>query len=310
MIVFDDPQILTLVEQPGLLSALKAGFLEPAITPPRSHYSLPGQQGEMLLVMPSFSREAVGTKLITVMPANAERGGTTVNGIYVLLDGHSGVPLATFSARSLTAVRTAGVCALATSLMSRPDASVLLVIGTGYLVPYLIDAYRAVRSLERVVIWGRDAGKAAALAQRFHGLQLTVEASTDLTRALHEAHLISSATLARDPLVRGDLLSLGTHVDLVGSFTPEMHEGDLQLFRVSRLVVDCLQAFEESGDLIEPLHAGIISRNVPDLTALLKDPVLGRQSDREITVFKTVGTGLADLAAARYVWQRHLRQAQ
>jgi ornithine cyclodeaminase/alanine dehydrogenase-like protein (mu-crystallin family) len=133
-----------------------------------------------------------------------------------------------------------------------------------------------------------------------------VEVATDLVEALREAHVVSCATLAREPLVRGELLSEGTHVDLVGSFTPEMREGDTDLFRGARLVVDCQPAFDESGDLMVPLREGVISRNVPDLSDLLKHPAAGRQSDREITVFKSVGTGLADLAAARYVLQRHL----
>jgi ornithine cyclodeaminase len=241
------------------------------------------------------------------MPANAERGGATIDGLYVLLSGQTGAPLATFRARSLTALRTAGVCALATSLLSRRDAKVLLVIGTGYLVPYLIDAYRSVRALERVVIWGRDPAKAAAVAQRLRSPQ-PVEVATDLDKALREAHVVSCATLAREPLVRGELLACGTHVDLVGSFTPEMREGDTHLFKVARLVVDCQTAFDESGDLIVPLREGVISRDVPDLPTLLKRPAVGRQSDREITLFKSVGTGVADLAAARYVLQRRLER--
>ncbi len=306
MITFNDAQVMDMAEQSGLLAALAAAFRGPIRTPPRLHYELPGDGEARLLIMPSWSeREAIGVKVITVVPSNAAQGRPTVDGLYLLLDGRTGAPVATFSARSLTALRTAGVCALATSIMARADAKVLLVVGTGFLVPYLIAAYRAVRRLERIVVWGRTAHKASALADSLRGEGLPVEATADLASAMREADLISCATLAREPLVRGALVKPGAHVDLVGSYTPQMREGDTEMFRRARVAVDTLMAFEESGDLIEPLREGVITRAVLDLAALLEAPALGRTSDQDITLFKTVGTGLADLAAARYLLDRH-----
>ncbi|MBS0377495.1 MAG: ornithine cyclodeaminase family protein [Proteobacteria bacterium] len=306
MITLDDAQMMRMVEQPGLLAALASAFRGASTTPPRLHYPLPGEGGAQLLVMPSWSeREAIGVKVITVMPANASRGLPTVDGSYVLLDGQAGSPLAAFSARSLTALRTAGVCALATSVMSRRDAKVLLMIGTGNLVPFLIAAYRAVRSFERVLVWGRTAEKASALAEKLSRDGLQVEAAADLGAALRDADVISCATLANEPLVSGALVRPGTHVDLVGSYTPKMREGDTDLFRRARVVVDTATAFDESGDVMVPLQEGAITREVPDLSALLSTPSLGRTSDQDVTVFKSVGTGLADLATARYLLGRH-----
>jgi alanine dehydrogenase len=303
MISFDDARIVGAAEVHGLLAALAAAFRDPASTPTRSHYDLPGGKDAKLLVMPSWSGDLIGVKVITVIPANGVRGASTVNGLYILLDGQTGSPVATFSGRSLTAVRTAGVCALATSLLARPDARVLLMIGTGYLAPFLIDAYRAVRSLERIVIWGRDPAKAQALAVRLGALPAQVEVARDLAGALGGADIISSATLSREPLVRGDLVSPGTHIDLVGSFTPAMREADSELFRRGHLAVDSATAFEESGDLLAPVREGVIAASAPALTDLLRDPSLGRHSNGSVTVFKSVGTGLADLATARYLLQ-------
>jgi ornithine cyclodeaminase len=125
-----------------------------------------------------------------------------------------------------------------------------------------------------------------------------------LRDAIGKADLICSATLSREPLIEGRWIAPGTHIDLVGSFTPDMREADTELFRRGRLFVDTDTAFDESGDLIAPLREGAIDRFASDLTSLLRSPELGRVSDSDITIFKTVGTGLADLAVARYILER------
>jgi len=273
-----------------------------AETPPRTHNHLPGSDGAQLLLMPSWDgREAIGVKVVAVAPSNRARGRPTVDGVYVLMDGETGQPLAILSARALTALRTAAVSALASSLLSRVDAKVLLMVGTGALAPHLVRGHLAVRSLERIILWGRNLQKAGELADRLSGLAVDIEVAEDLAEVLGEADIISCATLSREPLIEGARVSPGCHVDLVGSFAPDMREADIALFRRGRLVVDTDAAFGESGDLIAPLRAGVISRDTPDLAALLKAPALGRQGADEITVFKTVGTGLADLAVARHI---------
>jgi alanine dehydrogenase len=158
-----------------------------------------------------------------------------------------------------------------------------------------------------VIVWGRDPAKAYDLVRRLADSPVAIEVAPELPNVLGLADIICSATLAREPLIEGHRVAPGTHVDLVGSFTPDMREADTELFRRGRLVVDTETAFDESGDLTEPLREGVIDRNAPDLTGLLNSPALRRDSEREITIFKTVGTALADLAAARFILSRCAR---
>jgi alanine dehydrogenase len=306
MLILDDASILELVDPSELIRVLKLAFLDPAYTPNRTHDDLPGEDNAQLLIMPSWSgRNAIGVKVITAIPSNAARGLPTINGVYVLLDGQTGRALATLSAAALTALRTAAVCALAASVLAREDSKVLLMIGTGALAPHLVRAYLAVRPLERVILWGRDERKAAELSARLADLPVRLEVVPRLSEVLSEADMISSATLARTPLIEGDRIAPGTHVDLVGSFTREMREADSRLFQRGRLIVDVSTAIAESGDVAIPLREGAIALPIPDLTALLRDPALGRTAADQITIFKSVGTGLADLATARYLQAQH-----
>jgi ornithine cyclodeaminase len=305
MIVLDDAAVLELVGPAELVPAMRQAFLQPSFTPARFHGDLPGGDEAKLLIMPSWlGRDALGVKVVTVNPANVANGRPTVDGVYLLMNGQTGQTLAVMSARALTALRTAAVCALAASILSRRDSKVLLMMGTGVLVPHLISAYLSVRSLERVVLWGRDAAKASALAEKLSTLPVELCVATDLTAALGAVDIISSATLARSPLINGRRVAPGTHVDLVGSFTPQMREADSELFQRGRVFVDAGSALHESGDLIGPIADGLISASIPDLTDLLRDPSIGRSEEGQITIFKSVGTGLADLAAARYVFER------
>jgi ornithine cyclodeaminase len=174
-------------------------------------------------------------------------------------------------------------------------------IGTGALAPQIVRAHAAVRPLERVVIWGRNAARARQTARGLSDLSLKIEAADDLADGLAAADIISSATASTAPLVAGRHIRAGTHVDLVGSFTPEMREADDALLRRARLFVDTSDAFEECGELVEALARGIIDRSAPDLGAIARTPALRRRSNAEITVFKAVGTSLADLAIARHL---------
>ncbi len=310
MVVLDDAAILQLAAGAELLPVLRGAFLEPASTPERMHGALPGTDHAQLLIMPSWAgRSAIGVKVITAIPSNPAQGLPTINGIYVLMDGQTGRTLAVLSARALTALRTAAVCALASSELARKDAKVLLVIGTGALAAHLVRAYVQVRSLERVILWGRDAHKATALAAQLADLPVALQVEARLADVVGRAHMISSATSARSPLLMGELIAPGTHVDLVGSFTPEMREADTALFRRGTVIVDVASAAFESGDLAVPVREGALVPPIPDLTALLRHPALGRTHPAQITVFKSVGTGLADLAIARHLLERHLAKS-
>jgi len=262
-------------------------------------------ESDTLLLMPAWSESALGVKLVTVMPGNASRGVGTVQAIYVLLDRHSGEPLALLDGEALTLRRTAAASALAARYLARQDAQNLLVVGAGRLAPYLACAHYALRpALRRVFIWARDPSKAQTTAQWLRDLGLPAQSVQDLESAVREAHIVSCATTATEPVVRGTWLEPGTHLDLVGAFTPAMREVDDAAVARSRIVVDTYAgALAEAGDLLSPLASGAIRREsiVAELAELVRGDQRGRTLAEQITMFKSVGTALEDLCAATLV---------
>lgn len=301
MIVLTNENIFAASKPAELIAALCHAFCEPFDSPERMHCDLPGTDEAKLLVMPAWqNREAIGVKVATVMPENTRSGRPTIDGIYVLLDGQSGSPAAVLEARALTALRTAAISALASKFMSRTDASTLLLVGTGALAPHLARAHAAVRKLTKVMIWGRDQSKASAVAEALSDIGCAVTTVDDLATATAGSDIVSCATLSREPLIRANWVKPGTHLDFVGSFTPQMREADPLLFQNARLVVDTATALKESGDLIEPVNRGWILEPVTLLADLVRGRAKGRTGLQETTIFKSVGTGLSDIAAARY----------
>jgi ornithine cyclodeaminase len=300
MIILDDDQINARVDLRALVAHLRAALAEEGCAPARMHVDLP-EVGSTLLVMPAWAAGAVGVKVITVSEGNRERGLPTINGQYLLIDGPTGVVDALLSAAALTSLRTAAVSALASDFLSREDAATFLMIGTGQLAQYLVRAHATVRSFDRIVLWGRRREKADAIAGSLRERGLSVSVSTDLISALREADVVCAATSSNAPLITALDVQPGTHIDLVGSFTPEMREAEAELFRGNRLIVDLPVAFEKSGDLLAPVQAGYITATAPELKDMLRDRQLGRQSNAEITIFKAVGNGLADLATAQHL---------
>jgi ornithine cyclodeaminase len=299
------------LDYPGLVEALREIFRSGGEAPQRLHYPLPvpgasanapGSDGTLLLMPAWIAGRFIGIKLVTVFPENGKLSLPSVQGSYLLLDGRTGVPLAMMDGPRLTVRRTAAASALASSYLSRPEASTLLMAGTGALAPHLIRAHAAVRPLRRILVWGRSRANAAALAEQTAGQTgLAVEVVDDLARAAGEADIISCATLATSPLIRGEWLRAGTHLDLVGGFRPDMREADDDCVRRSTLFADTRGgALHEAGDLAQPLQAGLIHETdiAGDLYDLTRGAHPGRQSEKEITLFKSVGHALEDLAAA------------
>jgi len=310
MVFLDDESIFEAAKPADLIDAIRRAFRETESLPARLHYDLPGEGQSKLLVMPAWmGRDSIGVKVATVMPSNARLGRPTISGLYVLLDGITGMPLAVLSASALTALRTAAVSGLAASYLARHASKTLLMVGTGALAPYLIQAHQAVRPIERVLIWGRDISKAEGIADRIREMGHDAMAIGDLSDAVTKADVISCATSSGEPIIEGALVRPGTHVDLVGSFAPNMRETDSNLFARGRLTVDTFCSFIECGDLIEPCREGTID---PNSTPTLHDLVLGgptaRRSEDEITIFKAVGTGLADIAAAKWLYDTNRAQ--
>ncbi len=293
----------------SLVERLRQAFRRDTQAPVRHHHTIEtvGQDATLLLMPAWQPRRHIGIKSVTVFPDNAERGLPAVMGVYLLLDGKTGSPLALIDGPMLTVRRTAAASALASRYLSRPDSERLLMAGTGALAPHLILAHAAVRPIRNVLIWGRSADKAAKLAKRLDRKDFRVAHTTDLEAAVRGAHVISCATLSKDPLIRGDWLQPGQHLDLVGGFRPDMREADDEAVRRARVFVDTRAgATQEAGDIAQPLASGVLSEDdiAADLFELTRGDRAGRRFYDQITFFKSVGTAIEDLAAAQLTVER------
>ncbi len=262
-----------------------------------------GQNDGTLLLMPAWQvNQSIGVKIVTVFPDNGAKDLPAVQGAYLLMDGKTGIPQALLDGNALTKRRTAAASALAASYLARPDSERLLVVGTGALAPELIEAHTTMLPIKQVLVWGRDLAKAKKVASRFHRPKFRIEATSDLEGAVRGAHVISCATLAKEPLIKGEWLQPGAHLDLVGGFTPEMREADDDCIRRARVFVDTREgACKEAGDIVQPLKAGILTEDdiAGDLYDLARGQRAGRRFYAQITLFKSVGTALEDLCAAQ-----------
>ncbi len=296
-------EIHAALEYVRLADELAVAFAAGAQVPVRHAHRL-GER-DTLLLMPAWSDAALGVKLVTVMPGNSARGVGTVQAVYVLLDRASGEPLALLDGEALTLRRTAAASALAARYLACEDAQNLLLVGAGRLAPYLACAHYALRpSLRRVFVWARDPARAQTAAQWLRDQGLPAQAVEHLEPAVREAHIVSCATTATAPVVHGAWIEPGTHLDLVGGFTSTMREVDDAAAARSRIAVDTYAgALTEAGDLLLPLASGAITRErvVAELAELVRGERRGRTSAGEITLFKSVGTALEDLAAATLV---------
>jgi ornithine cyclodeaminase len=297
------------LDYPRLIDALRAMFRDGCTAPVRHHHTIEqdGAPDATLLLMPAWQAGGhLGVKVATVFPGNADRALPAVMASYLLMDGATGEPRALIDGTALTARRTAAASALAATWLAREDAQAMVMVGTGALAPQLIRAHLAARpTIGRVAVWGRRPERARAVADALDLPGIAVTATEDLEGAVRAADLVSCATLATEPLVRGDWLRPGAHLDLVGAFTPAMRECDDAAVTRARLFVDTRAgALKEGGDLVDPLARGVIAEDaiVADLYDLARGAHPGRESPDEITLFKSVGAALEDLAAAIAVW--------
>lgn len=293
---------------PVLIESLKKGFAAgKPIFPKRNHYQLgidPPDVENTLLIMPAWDKEKdLGIKLVTIYPENRKQDKPVIQGVYVHFDKITGTPSCLLDARTLTNIRTAATSVLAASYLARPQSTALLMIGTGTLCPYFIKAYTSLFPIEKVYLWGRDYIKTRKRAEELTSDQYEVIAVKSYREVVAEADIISTITLSREPLVLGQDVRPGQHIDLVGSYTPDRREADDEVIMRSRIYVDTMEgACTESGDLVIPLTKGIIRVEdiAGDLFSLCSQTVAGRRSMEEITLFKSVGYALEDLVAARY----------
>ncbi|KZL19149.1 Alanine dehydrogenase [Pseudovibrio axinellae] len=273
--------------------------------PLRHHHAIgvPGNSDATLLLMPAWQSGAYfGVKLASVFPGNADIGLPAVSATYLLSDGNTGMPLALIDGGELTARRTAAASALAADYLARKDAKTMTMVGTGRLSTNLIEAHCAVREISTVYLWGRNFDKAQANARDLNAsLPINVVAKQSLKQAVEQADIISVATLSNTPLVKGEWLQAGSHLDLVGGFTPYMREADDIAVSRAHVFVDTREgAMNEAGDITVPLANGTLTPEdvQADLFDLAKGQHAGRTSTNEITFFKSVGAALEDLAGA------------
>jgi len=298
----------------ALVEALADAFRSDIAVPVRHHHTIANTDGDgTLLLMPAWTtggERYLGCKIATIFPGNARHDLPSLHGQYLLMAGDTGLPLALIEGRTLTAWRTACASALASRFLSRPDAAHLVMVGAGVLAPHLVRAHASVRPIRRVTIWNRTTSKAVALGFGLAVTGIEAEVTDDLEAAVREADIVSCATLSTTPLIQGKWLKKGAHLDLVGSFTPAMREADDAALARARLYVDTRAAMQESGDMLGPLKSGAILPEavLGDLSGLCRGKVKGRGSGRagasRITLFKSVGTAIEDLAAAMLVWKR------
>ena len=263
MIEIGKAQLEELLAVPKLVENLYIAFQQKDITVPIRHhhdYANPGEGiDSTLLLMPAWEDGSfLGVKLITVSPNNSRYNLPSIHGIYILFDGHTGKPLAQLDAQTLTNCRTAAASALASRFLSRKDSSSLLMIGTGALAPYLIKAHAAVRPVKQVFIWGRNYSKAENLCKNLVNDSYLIQAVKNIEDVIGRVDIITAATLSEKPLIRGKWLKPGQHIDLVGSFKPNMREADNETIRRASVYTDILEtAPKESGDLLIPLKDGV-----------------------------------------------------
>ena len=296
---------------PALIEALRDAFGADIETPLRHTHMIPQPSGAeaKLLLMPAWTKSGqrlVGCKLVTVYPDNAKVQKPSVYGSYLLLCGDTGEPLAVMDGTALTARRTACASALAASYLARDDAAHLVMVGAGVLAPHLVQAHSAVRPIKRVTLWNRTRGNAVKLAFALSLRGIEPEIADDLEAAVREADIVSCATLSATPLVRGKWLKKGAHLDLVGAYTPKMRESDDDAVKRARVYVDTrIGAPKEGGDIVQPLRSGVLKKDAirGDLFELCRGKAKGRTSAAQITLFKSVGTAIEDLAAAMLVWR-------
>jgi ornithine cyclodeaminase len=289
----------------ALIPALRALFARGCTVPQRHVHQVPSPGGGFTsLIMPAWVDGCCyGVKTVNVAPHNAARGLPGLHGTYLLYDAATGAPLALLDGDQITARRTAAASALAASWLVRADAQHLLLVGAGQVARLLPAAYRVVRPITRVTVWARQAAAAQALATQLQADGFDAVASTDLPAAAAAADVVSCATLATEPLIHGTWLRPGSHLDLIGSFTPAMREADDACFAGAALYVDTDEALAKSGDLLGPLARGVIGpadvRGT--LAALARGEATGPGDAMQRTVFKSVGNALEDLAAAMLV---------
>lgn len=291
-----------------LISALENMFASGCEVPVRHSHQV-GADLTMLLMPAWQAGRYLGIKTVNIAPGNSTLGLPGLFSTYLLFDATTGEPLAQIDGNEITSRRTAAASALAASRLASPDSRTLLVVGTGRVGSLLPRAYRAVLPITRILVWDRDAPAATAMVARLRNDGMSASVVTDLAEAASSADIVSCATLATEPLISGEWLSPGSHLDLIGSFTPGMREACDDCFSGAEVWVDTREALLKSGCLLHAMASGaLVESQIHGTLADLCVRSMTAYSPTGRTVFKSVGTALADLAAAILVYNSEFHQ--
>lgn len=293
---------------PALIDALQQAYANDFKMPPRQVFLLDEDDSnhDAFALLPSWNDQVIGVKAFTYFP-NPKPGNKSLYSQILLFNRENGEPLALVDGTSVTFWRTAGISGLATRLLSRENSETLLLLGTGNLAPYMIRANASVRPLKRIMVWGRDPQKAGSVIEGVQSGLPEVEFSVvdDLQAACGEADIIVSATGSHEPLVFGDWVGPGTHTDFIGNHHATKRECDTELIVKSKVYADSrVNAFKEAGEILVPISEGKFQKEdvAGELTEMCAGTVTLRQSDDEITLFKSIGMAMSDLVGASLVF--------
>ena len=282
---FDSSAVRKALPYPQLIDALAHGLQLPIEAPPRSFFT-PNDDASCVLIMPAWkTKEVFGVKLVC----------------------ETGMPLAVIDGTELTLRRTAAAAALAASLLARKNSQTLAMLGTGALSVPLVQAHASVMHFKNILIWGRQKNKALSVVAELKNLGIESTYSEDLSATLNKADVVAAATTATEPFIISKWLKPGTHLGLIGAFTPQMAEAEPALMSKVQIFADNRSAvLEKGGEILQAIDQGIISPSSieGELSELASAPTRSwRNNDQAITVFKSVGFASLDLIAAELVFQ-------
>lgn len=273
--------------------------------PPRLVAPLIDESGTLVL-MPGSSTElaAFGAKVINLIPDNPTRGLPAIQGFIALFDYTSGTPVAIIDGAEVTGIRTAAASGLATRLLAREDARTCGIFGNGVQAVTHIDAMRAVRAVEEIIVWGRNPDKVRAFArEQEERTGIEVRATEDPAEA-GACDLVCTTTTSPEPILAGEWVRLGAHVNLVGAHSLTTRECDTDLVVKSSVYVDLMESVRnEGGDIMIPVEEGAIDEThiIGELGELLQGKIPGRQDDRQVTLYQSHGINAQDMFAAKHI---------
>jgi len=291
-----------------IITEIKNSYKKSFKVPPRVIHEIknkinPGN----LFIMPAWERdEYIGVKVSTSFPSNTKINKPSIHGRYILFSSKTGFVLSVIDGAELTAIRTVASAALATSILSKKNASSMLIVGTGKLAAKIPFFYGSVRNIKIYYVWGRNFSKAKELCRNFKNNKINAIPVKNIKEVSKKVDIISCVTPSKKSLVFGSYVSKGCHIDLVGAFNISMRESDDNLIKKGKVFFDNKEGgFKEAGDILIPLKKKLISKKhiKGDFYDLIQGKIKGRTSNDQVTIYKSVGDALQDYSVARYFYK-------